>query len=96
MITQDTIKMWKQSKESFYLGRWQWLNLVSNTWKNKSKAKTKSKNFQQVDTNKKVKKWKLYKTSDDSKSVAMVTLSDVEKMKKAGIKVYAEKDGFLC
>lgn len=90
MIRKETIEWCKSSGNTYYLGKPMWLKLVSNAMRESLSKEVLSK----MDLDKKVKKYKLHESGTD-KSIATVTLGDVQKLKNAGIKVYAEKDGVL-
>jgi len=97
MIRTKTILRWKKENYSFYLGKALWktthrkeLSPRSRKLKN---GKTAWSNYDIVST--KSRKYNLYRTDTDE-NLGFVTLDDVELMRKSGIKVYAEKDGFLC
>jgi len=101
MIKQDMILRWKKAGQEFYLGKPEYKTILPEGFKKRApKVKNNHRTYRNSNsaTSEQIshtKKYILY-SADTDRNVTSITLEEVTALRKYGIKVYAEKDGFLC
>jgi len=102
MITQTQITNYKKMRTKFYLGKAIWHKQFSKNFKIKApqigkttKTRWKSTGNSKSDEFSLSRTYKLYR-SDTNEYVVTIKKSDLELLKRYGITVLAEKNGFVC